>query len=338
MTRTFTTQDAAVARAQAPVPLLLGLTGPSGGGKTYTALRMATGIQKVVGGDIFAVDTEQRRALHYADKFKFKHVDFQAPYSSTDYLEALRYCKKNGAGVVIIDSCSHEHAGPGGLLEQHEAELDRMAGNDYAKRDRMTMLAWAKPKKKRTELITAITTELQMPVLFCFRAKTSTKPPSKGSADRSPIEMGFTSIGADEWLFEMGLNMLFLPGSNGIPTWDSKLPGERLAIKVPSQFSWVKEEGQINEAVGTRLAEWAKGTAPAKKPASAPEFDADGFVQKVEELAAMATDASVLTQWWEDSQTVAKRKALAALDADRSGRVRALVADKIGELVAAGEV
>lgn len=338
MTRTFETKDAAKARAESPVPLLLGCTGPSGSGKTYTSLRLATGIQKIVGGDIAVIDTEQRRALHYADTFKFKHIDFQAPYSSTDYLDALRYAKKGGAGVVIVDSCSHEHDGPGGLLEQHEQELDRMAGNDYGKRDRMSILAWSKPKQKRRQLITAITTELQMPVIFCFRAKTGTKPASKGASDRNPVEMGFTSIGADEWLFELGMNMLFLPGSDGKPTWESDRPGERLAIKIPRQFRWVREEGQITEAVGEKLAQWAKGTAKPNKAASAPDFDADGFVKKVTELAAMATTVEHLNSWWDDETTKSNRKKLALSNPDKSQFVRSLVADRIGELVAGSEV
>lgn len=345
MTRTFTTQDAAIARAQSPVPLLLGCTGPSGSGKTFTSLRLATGIQKVVGGDIFVIDTEQRRSLHYSDAFKFKHIDFKAPYSSTDYLEALRYAKKEGAGVLVVDSASHEHEGPGGLLEQHEAELDRMAGNDYAKRDRMSILAWSKPKQKRRALITAITTELQMPVVFAFRAKTATKPAPKGAADRNPIEMGFSSIGADEWLFEMGLNMLFLPGSDGKPTWESERPGEKLAIKLPKQFQWVRQEGQITEAVGVRLAEWAKGTAKPAKAASAPEksasvdvFDVDEFMREVALETINAEDATFLQVWWDAPEITAKRKALAKADQDKSTKARGMVADRIGELASAGEV
>ena len=46
------------------VPLLIGLMGPSGVGKTYSALRLATGIQTVTGGDIFVIDTETNRAKH----------------------------------------------------------------------------------------------------------------------------------------------------------------------------------------------------------------------------------------------------------------------------------
>lgn len=292
--REFKTQDAAKARAESPVPLMLGLTGASSSGKTYSALRLATGIQTVYGGDIFVVDTEQRRSLHYADKFKFKHIDFQAPYGSLDYLEALRYCKKSGAGVVIIDSCSHEHDGPGGLLEQHEAELNRLAGDDRGKRERMSMLAWSKPKTARRQLITAITTELAMPVLFCFRAKTGTKPPKQGSENRNPIEMGFTSIGADEWLFELAVNFLFMPMSDGVPTWQSNLPGERLAIKCPGQFDWIKQHhGQVDEGIGRRLAEWARG-APAQQPSKTeaktapPPNDIDATI--AQERAAEAAD------------------------------------------------
>ena len=67
-------------------------------------MRLATGIQQEVGGDIYFIDTESRRALHYADKFKFKHIEFKAPYGSLDYLAALQFCVEQGAKVVIVDS------------------------------------------------------------------------------------------------------------------------------------------------------------------------------------------------------------------------------------------
>lgn len=304
----FAAFDAAEARAESPVPLLVGLTGPSGSGKTYSALRLATGIREVVGGEIFVVDTEQRRALHYADRFQFKHVNFTPPFGSLDYLDALRFCKASGAGVVIIDSCSHEHDGPGGLLEQHEAELDRMAGNDYKKRDRMAMLAWQKPKAARRKLVNAITTELAMPVIFCFRAKKTTKP-KPGS---QPIDMGFTTIGADEWLFEMALNALLLPGSGGVPTWRSDKPGEQLAVKLPEQFQGLAQRDRpLDEKVGAHLAKWASGTLHDKdeKPQDAPrqfaaedpqansiDTDADhtGTIKQAEALIDGATDGGAL--------------------------------------------
>ena len=112
-------------------PLLLGLTGPSGCGKTRTALRLAAGVQKVLGGEIFHIDTEAKRALHYAEDFSFRHVPFGPPFSPGDYLQAIQHCAKKGAGVIIIDSMSHEHEGPGGVLESHAAELMRMGAQLY---------------------------------------------------------------------------------------------------------------------------------------------------------------------------------------------------------------
>ena len=138
------------------VPLLIGLMGPSGGGKTYSALRIASGIQKVSPGNIIGIDTESDRMLHYADDFSFNHISFGEPFGAIDYLDVLKQAKDAKPSVIIIDSMSHEHEGPGGLLDLHETELDRLAGNDYAKRQRMGMLAWQKPKSDRRKLINGL--------------------------------------------------------------------------------------------------------------------------------------------------------------------------------------
>ena len=99
MTRSFETKPA----VRESVPLLVGLTGPSGCGKTYSALRLATGIQSVTGGEIAVIDTEARRALHYADYFNFQHLEFREPFGSVDYLEALRHCHAQGAKVIVVE-------------------------------------------------------------------------------------------------------------------------------------------------------------------------------------------------------------------------------------------
>ena len=72
-----------------PLGKLTVVTGPSGSGKTFSALRLATGIARVVPGGIVLIDTENRRAKHYASEFKFSHIDFSPPYGSLDYLAAL---------------------------------------------------------------------------------------------------------------------------------------------------------------------------------------------------------------------------------------------------------
>lgn len=249
-------------------PILIGLMGPSGGGKTFSALRLAKGIQSVVGGDIGVVDTEGRRALHYADRFKFRHLDFKAPFASLDYLAAIRQMVAAGCRTVIVDSMSHEHEGPGGLLDFWEAEIDRMAGDDWAKRERVKMLAIQKPKAARRALINGILNIEHVNLIFCFRAKESAKPVKGPGGKTEVVSQGFMPIAGDEFVFEMTLNALLLPNAGGVPTWESEERGERMMIKLPIQFreALLKSKAPLDEELGARLAKWAEGGSP-KPPA-----------------------------------------------------------------------
>lgn len=252
-------QDTPAVRSQ--TPLLLGLVGPSGTGKTFSALRLATGIQRVSGGEIFFIDTEANRALHYADKFQFRHIKFVAPFGSLDYLSAIQHCVSKGAKVIVIDSMSHEHEGPGGVLEQHEAELDRLAGQDYGRRKAMTFLAWAKPKAARRRFINSL---LQLPVhvLCCFRAKTKLKI----VRGQEPESRGYQPIAGEEFIYEMTAKFCLLPGANGFPSWQSEHADEQAMMKLPEQFRDLAQGRiQLSEDVGQKLAEWAAG-GTAKSP------------------------------------------------------------------------
>lgn len=254
MTRQFTVVDATRER----VPLFIGLVGPSGSGKTRSALRLAKGIQdQAGGGPIVFIDTESRRGLHYADKLAFKWMEFEAPFGPLDYLGALEHALKMQPAVVIVDSMSHEHEGAGGVLEQHNAFLDAKAGDDFGKRQRMSMLAWAKPKQDRRKLINRL---LQMPfraVIFCFRAKEKMKV----IRGQEPEALGWMPIAGEEFVYEMTTNILLLPGSQGTPVWDSGMPGERAIMKLPEQFNTLLR-GQLNEDMGYKMAEWAAGVDP----------------------------------------------------------------------------
>jgi hypothetical protein len=245
--------------------------GPSGGGKTFSALRLATGIQRVVGGDIYMIDTEARRGLHYADRFKFKHVPFDAPFGSLDYLEALKFCAGQGGKTIIVDSMSHEHEGPGGLLDLQDQELRRLAGDDYGtwKADRFNMLAWQKPKANRRKLINGLL-QINANFIFCFRAKETSKPvkkPMENGREKTVIEpMGFMPIAGDEFVFEMTMNALLLPAANGLPTWQSENRGERMMMKLPEQFrSLMREPRPLDEQMGLDLATWARGGPAADR-------------------------------------------------------------------------
>lgn len=254
------------------MPLLVSIFGTQGAGKTYSALRLGNGMLSVTGGEMFVVDTEARRALHYADYFKFQHVPFSPPFGADDYIDVLKHCVSRGAKVIIVDQMTYEHNGPGGHLEQHAAEVDRMAGDDMAKRERVKRGAWIVPKQNRARLRDAI---VQMGAsamfIFLFRAKEESEQVGKNIVSR-----GFCPQGGDDLLFEMTASALLLPRANGIPTWNPERTGERMAIKTPRQFDDLihRFNGKsLCEEMGAEMAHWAMGDAAPKQSDAAPLVD-----------------------------------------------------------------
>jgi hypothetical protein len=257
-TRVFTATPA----VREQVPLLIGLVSPSGGGKTYSALRLATGIQQVIDGEIVLIDTENRRALHYADQFKFTHVPFEPPFNPDDYLQVMRYAAARKPAVIIVDSMTHEHTGEGGYLDTAERIIDRIAGDDYAKRDKAKFAGWAKVGPQRTRLIEGIK-QISGNMIFCWRGKEKTKPVRSGSGKMEVVEQGLMAIGGTEWIYEMTINCLLPARSNGVPDWEGVDPGERLQMKLPQQFRNLFRPGTVlDEGIGQKMAEWAIGGSP----------------------------------------------------------------------------
>src|SRR6186713_1736205 len=90
-------------------PLLLGLIGPPGGGKTLSALKLAKGIQSVRGGDIIVLDTEGGRARKYNDLIPFKIVEMQPNARSDVFLAAIMAQLPAKPAAIVVDSMSDEH-------------------------------------------------------------------------------------------------------------------------------------------------------------------------------------------------------------------------------------
>lgn len=248
--------------------LMIGLTGPSGSGKTWSALRLAKGIRSVVPKrPIILIDTENKRARHYAEDFDFLHVDFAAPFGSLEYVTALRTAASLRPAVVILDSLSHEHDGEGGHLDSYAGELERLTGGDPTLQQRFQLTAWRRPKSERRVLLAELVRS-NVHIIACFRAAERSRPAKEGA---EILEMGFTPVGAPEFVYEMTLAALLRPGARGVPTWRSNLPGEAMAIKRPHPFEKLFRDGtQLNEHHGRILALWAKGPASARRRRAQP--------------------------------------------------------------------
>ncbi len=97
--------------------LRIGLAGPSGAGKTMSALKLARGI---VGpeGKILMIDTERGSGDLYAHLTEYDIISLQPPYAPKKYVEAIEAGEDAGYDAIIIDSLSHAWSDEGGLLDQ----------------------------------------------------------------------------------------------------------------------------------------------------------------------------------------------------------------------------
>ena len=235
------------------VGLLLGLAGSSGSGKTYTALRLAKGM---AGDRTFAViDTEAGRAKHYADLFRFDHGDLKPPFTPAAYADAIAAADGAGYSVIIVDSCSHEHAGEGGILDMQEAEYARLGARDSVK-----MLSWVKPKGEHRRMVSRLL-QVRAHLILCFRAEEKIEM-VKGADGKIEVRKKQTTTGLDGWVpiceknlpYELTASFLLMASRPGIP----------LPIKLQEQHKpFFPLDQVIDEMAGVRVAAWANGTSPS---------------------------------------------------------------------------
>jgi hypothetical protein len=238
------------------VPLLVGLSGGTGSGKTYTAMRLAHGIAPDT--PFAVIDTEAGRAKHYADQFRFDHGDLMPPFTPDRYADAIAAADAAKYPVIVVDSTSHEWAGDGGILDAQEAELDRMAGSDWKKREACKMAAWIKPKMAHKHMVQRLL-QIRAHLILCFRAEPKVEMVREGS--KMVITEKKSLVGLNGWIpiteknlpFELTASFLLMAERPGVP----------LPIKLQEQHRAIFPLDQpITEEAGVRLAEWAKGGAP----------------------------------------------------------------------------
>lgn len=100
------------------------LSGASGSGKSYSALKLATGIASQCGSGIAFIGTEGSRNKYYADEFDYDLLELEEPFESEKYIAAIDEAVKAGYKVLIIDSMTHEWKW---LNDIH----DKMSGNSF---------------------------------------------------------------------------------------------------------------------------------------------------------------------------------------------------------------
>ena len=232
------------------VGLLIGLAGGTGSGKTYSAMRLASGI---AGNRPFAViDTEAGRAKHYADQFRFDHGDLCAPFRPDAYIEAIQAADRAGYPVIVVDSMSHVWAGNGGVLDWQEEEFERMGGRDSSK-----VASWIKPKTAHKRMVQTML-QVRAHLILCFRAEEKIEIVKEEGKTKIVPKLGPT--GLHGWMPVCEKTLPFELTASFLMTADA--PGVPKPIKLQEQHRALFPAGvPVTEQSGQMIAQWASGVA-----------------------------------------------------------------------------
>lgn len=213
------------------IALKIALTGSSGAGKTYSALRLATGI----GGRIAFLDTENRSSELYSDKFNFDIALLEPPYNPERFIEVIHEAENQGYETLIIDSLSSEWAGTGGILElvDKSAKASK-SGNSY--------YAWKEITPRHQKLIDTIL-QSRINIIACMRSKQSYITQER-NGKQVPVKVGLAPIQRENVEFEFTI------------IFDISVDGHIATASKDRTAMFDNWADVITEEIGEKLIQW----------------------------------------------------------------------------------
>lgn len=243
------------------------LAGPSGSGKTYTALRLASGIAKECNSRIAAIDTENGRIRYYANEFDFDDIQFEAPFTPENYIDAIEVAVDSGYKVLIIDSSTHE-------WDYCLAVHDKMPGNSYTN--------WAKITPRHDAFMEKI---LQSPIhiIITVRGKDEYVLEEKnGKQTPKKVGLGYKQRDGMEYNYTCTFNIAQDTHIASVMKDNTHLFEDRYDV--------------LTEKDGKALYEWANsGEAPAPKKVAAKkaEESIDAVIAEIKAVVNEKTNSGV---------------------------------------------
>jgi hypothetical protein len=248
--------------------LRLALFGPSGAGKTYTALRMATGM----GGNIAVIDTERGSASKYADRFEFDVLELDTRNIAT-YCQAIGAANRAGYNVLIIDSLTH-------AWQELLADIDKIAKTRY-RGNRWS--AWSDGTPMQHELIDTLLS-CNCHIIATMRSKTEWATQDENGKIK-PVRIGLAPEQGKGIEYEFDMLMELSPDHVAVVLKDRTGKYQDEMIELPG------------EDFGKALADWLKEGKPAKKKKARkpqqqqdPERQRDELIAKYSYLYYKAVD------------------------------------------------
>ena len=235
--------------------------GPSGSGKSYSALRVATGIagREGEGTKIGYIGTEGMRDKLYANEFDYDLISLEE-YSPDYYEAAIDAFLEAGYKVIIVDSMTHLWN-----WVQDQVQLTTKGDN--------TFQAWGKYKKENKKIIEKILL--------------------------APAHIIVTGRGKDEYVLEANSRGKMAPRKVGVGVQQDKdIEYEYMVTWMIDQDTHLAEAAKDNthifdgkikvldEKAGEALYDWANDGDPVKSPKERAEE-----VKRIQdEITAKATE------------------------------------------------
>jgi len=188
-------------REQAKIKI--GLQGPSGSGKSYSALLLAYGLTNDW-SKIVVIDTENKSSSLYSHLGDFNILDLKPPYSPERYIEAINLCVRLGMQAIIIDSISMEWEY---ILDAHS----QLTGNSYTN--------WARFTPRHQKFIQAIL-HSDTHIICTLRSKQDYVLTENEKGKMAPEKVGMKAIQRDGTDYELTLMFELDIKHNAITTKD----------------------------------------------------------------------------------------------------------------------
>lgn len=212
------------------VKLRIGLSGPSGFGKSFSALLLAYGMTNDW-KKIALIDTENNSASLYSHLGDFNVLSLDEPFTPERYIKAIQLCEQADMSVIIIDSISHEWQSKGGCLEIHEQLGGRFQD-------------WAKVTPRHNAFLDAIILS-KCHVITTSRRKVDYSI-DKGSDGKTKVsKLGMKEITREGFEYELTVNFEFLNDNHLVS-----------ASKDRTGLFAGKPEFIINSSTGKKLMDW----------------------------------------------------------------------------------
>jgi hypothetical protein len=281
---------------KAAAKLRAAIFGPSGAGKTFTSLRVASGL--AAGGTVAVIDTERGSASKYADRFSFDVLELQ-DQTIDGYVAAIGEAAKAGYTVLVIDSLSH---GWQTLLE----EVEKLAKAKYRGN---TWSAWSEGTPLQRRLVQAILT-YPGHVIATMRSKTEwTTVDNNGRKTPQRVGLAPEQGKGVEYEFDLLVEISTEHVANVIKDRTGKFqdklldkPGEDFGRDLAAWLSDGLPSPVASAPTPTRTADATGGTG-AGQPARGGWLDRVNTAATVEELGTIGDEADEAVSTGELSPT-----------------------------------